>query len=153
VDYVKTLIQPRDADRGGPIPEEEQRAWNRDHEEEFHDVGYRLEHIAVDTLHPGDRVYQAGPPPRELSVTLTIRPPAGPEVRLETPVVADHDRAEWTPDWIIHRDDDATLSIHAGRRVIDAAIHAGRPPLAALPADPPRGITVSTTLDWTHVHY
>jgi hypothetical protein len=154
IDYLKTLIQPREADRGGPVPEDEQRNWDRDHEEDFHDVGYRLEHITVEALHAGDRVYQAGPGgPRELSVALTVRPAGGAEARLETAVVADQDRAEWSPDWILHRGDSGTLSIRTGRHVVDVNLHPGQAPLASLPADPARGITVTTTLDWAHLHY
>jgi hypothetical protein len=156
IDYLKTLIQPHEADhdRGGPVPEDEQRNWDRDHEEDFHDIGYRLEHITVETLRAGDRVYQGGPGGRrELAVTLTLRPPGGADAHLETAVVADQDRAEWSPDWILHRDDSGTLTIRAGRREIEAPLHPGQPPRASIPADPPNGIFVTTTLDWVRVHY
>jgi hypothetical protein len=157
LEYVQTILQPKDADDGNPIPLREEEFFDQSHRQDYQQLGWRLDSIDVELTQTATRIA------RNLDdsvispyVQMTMQSQARSSPRLKTETILNSLSASWKPKWIIRTGQSAQLKVcafHAFRSDVELP---GTLTVAAgsdAPTDTASGIGWSAKLQWSRVHY
>jgi hypothetical protein len=155
VEYVRTLIQPSDADWGEPVPQAQQDRWARDHAADFSQVGWRFDraeiHLDPSATQRAGNWDGSAPQPY---VRLDLKGSDGRRLR--------HDSdcgSTWAPGLIVWNDQTASLAIRASHCWCrpDADLGTAREIIQkggeATPPDEVQDSLWTARLRWTRLHY
>ena len=157
LDYLHSLVQPKDADHGEPIAKNEQVKWTEQHAADFEQIGWRLDKITVSF----DAGIQAKFGPHSTMFLHMLGGPAdgGQDISKLGPVNP-KGNVTWDNTKLILRQEQAIKLVVSAGPALGLVTNLGtyqvgsqmKPP-TSLPADIAHNVYWSADLSWTSVHY
>ena len=146
LNYIRTIVQPADADGGEPIATPAQTFWMQNHQQDFRQVGWRLDGIRVE-LNPAATIRG------KFHVHLLTRRADGTKQSVDE-FPPQQTPGSWRLNLILWNGETALLNIREGHLLSDTNLGEDLVTAAAgPPADTSRGPLWSAKLDWKPVHY
>jgi hypothetical protein len=158
IDYVRTLVQPADADAGGPIDQAEQMVWVKRNESKFDVAGWRLDHASIQLDPAASQAARnlAGSTPEPY---LRIRRAADRKIVYESDTDGRRYSLAWDSNFILWKGPEYYIGVYAQHNLKrdtslgDRALRADEVPPSVTAKDLANGIYWSGDFAWTAVHY
>lgn len=156
IQYLQTLVQPRDTDDGEPVDEAAQDHWNEQWAGAFDSVGWRLKRMTVrfdPVAATWDKDTDGSLPDPVIDLQIE-----GSAQRRTSTVAANRLTAQWSLDWVLLNDtrylitvsdQDVTVKEHAAAQQLDLK----QEPPRSVPNDPEHGVFWTADFDWEPAHY
>ncbi|MGA2582625.1 MAG: alpha/beta hydrolase [Tepidisphaeraceae bacterium] len=162
LEYLATMIQPKDSDQGEPVAEDYQQLWLKTHKQDFDQIGWRLDTATI-TLEPeaSEAAHNLdGLPASPLIRVTTDDATAGVKTLYKSLPAIHAPSATWQTNFILQNLETARLSVAAFHEVGNPTDLGGisltgtdTEPPTEIDADPMHGLLWSAALDWVPVHY
>jgi hypothetical protein len=127
IQYVADTVQPKDADQGEPIASESQQDWLQTHVEDFNQIGWRLNSIAVKLEPETARPARGGTMPPSPLLRITAGSGRGQQRLYEGAVKANSMDATWFTNFILRNDQTCRLDVAAFHGVLNTTDLGGVP--------------------------